>query len=177
MTLRRPSYILDGRGPDLSRLIVATETLIRLLPQTTSEPVDRREGGSNDPRQIMWQTYLGMRQRGELAGDENSFDFQRRRRLELEAEVAALKGEIEQLKVQLAGSVPLPPNAVKLRNDNPSPPAAVPAAPPKPVPTPPTDEERARALAIANAPVPQHIRDTRPPNEAWRNFVKIDWQG
>jgi hypothetical protein len=25
--------------------------------------------------------------------------------------------------------------------------------------------------------VPQHVRDTRPPNEAWRNVVKIDWQG
>jgi hypothetical protein len=53
-------------------------------------------GGNADP--VKMRTYLEMRRRGDLAGDENSFDFQRRRRLELEAEVERLRGEIAALK-------------------------------------------------------------------------------
>jgi hypothetical protein len=163
--------VLDGRGPDLSRLIVATETLIRLLPQTTSEPADR-EGGPNDPRQIMWKTYLEARRRGALVGE--GYDGLKLTVERLQAELAAFKSENEQLRAQLAGSVPLPPNVVPMRHATSEPSARAAAAPqpPKPTPpTPPSDEERARALAIANAPVPEHIRDTRPKGEAWRDHM------
>jgi hypothetical protein len=157
--------ILSGGSADLGKLNVAVQSLIALLP---NRELPESAASRIDPRQVMLEMYMGMRRRGELAGDENSFDFQRRRRLELEAEVAALNGEIEQLKAQLAGSVPLPPSAVKLRNNNPSPPAAAPAAPPLPP---------AKPFVNGLSDIPQSVRDTRPPNEAWRNFVRIDWQG
>jgi hypothetical protein len=165
--------VLDGRAPDLARLLTATESLIRLLPSEPPQPASRRI----DPRQIMWETYLGMRRRGEL--DPTTYDGQRRRIAELEAKVAELEAaaspalEEPSAPPAPAGNVVnLPRAGAGLQKS-----AAAPAAPPKPAPPPPTDEERARALAIANAPVPQHVRDTRPPNEAWRNFVRIDWQG
>jgi hypothetical protein len=171
--------LLRRESTDVSKLLSASEALGRILPPTVlaSPPPDRRE----DAREIMLQTYLGMRKRGELAGPEHSHDAALKRIAELEAEIAALK----------AAGAPAPDepapapggNVVKLslRHDHPRPPSAPAASPPASAapaaPPTTTDEERARALAIANAPVPQHIRDTRPPNEAWRNFVKIDWQG
>jgi hypothetical protein len=153
--------VVRGESVDVARMLTAADALSRLLPPAAlaAPPPEHRV----DPRQVMWQTYLGMRRRGDLAGDENSFDFQRRRRLELEAEV-------EQLKAQLAGSVPLPPNAVKLRKDNPSPSAPASAAPAAPSPP-------AKPFVNGLSDIPQSVRDTRPPNEAWRNFVRIDWQG
>jgi hypothetical protein len=163
--------VLDGRAPDLARLLTATESLIRLLPSEPPQPPSRRE----DPREHMLKTYLEMRRRGALAGE--GLDGLKLTVERLKAELANKDARIAELEAQLAGSVPLPPNAVKLHDNPGRSSAAASAAPPKPVPPQPTDEERARALAIANAPVPQHIRDTRPPNEAWRNFVRIDWEG
>jgi hypothetical protein len=77
---------LDGRAADLGRLIVATESLVKLLPSEPPQPVNRI-----DPRKIMLETYLGMRRRGEIAGPEYSRDAALKRIAELEAEVAALK--------------------------------------------------------------------------------------
>jgi hypothetical protein len=156
--------VLNGRGPDLSRLIVATETLIRLLPQATSEPVDRREGGPNDPREHMWRTYLGMRRRGEL--DETSYDGQRHRIAELEAKVAELEAAPAAPATAVPPAPPAPVGGNVVRLSPPAPAGApAPAAPPS------------KPFVNGLSDVPQHVRDTRPPNEAWRNFVKIDWQG
>jgi hypothetical protein len=157
--------ILAGGQADLGKLNVAVQSLIAMLPagELPAPPVS--DGPS--PQEVMWQTYKQMRDRGALVGE--GYDG-------LKCTVERLKTENEQLKAQLAGAPApdeaelesLPNNVVKL-----SPPAsAAPAAPPKSVPpTPPTDEERARALAIANAPVPEHIRDTRPKGEAWRDHM------
>jgi hypothetical protein len=162
--------VLDGGGADLGKLNVAVQSLIALLPgRELPAPASSRP----DPRAIMLETYKRMRERGAQFG--LGYDGLKLRVEALEAELAGKDARIAELEAQLAGSVPLPPNAVKLRDNLRRSSAAVPAAPPKPAP--PTDEERARALAIANSPVPQHVRDTRPPNEAWRNFVRIDWQG
>src|SRR5260370_35599369 len=50
----------------------------------------------------------------------------------LEAELAIKDARIAELEATLAGSVPLPPNAVKLRDNPGRACAAAPAAPPKP---------------------------------------------
>jgi hypothetical protein len=153
--------VLDGRAPDLARLLTATESLIRLLPSEPPKPASTRD----DPRQHMWRTYLEMRRRGADVGQ--GYDG-------LVLKVKALEAEIEALKAAGApapdGSTGvLPPNVVPLRTTDrsvasPSPPAA-PAAPPS------------KPFVNGLSDVPQHVRDTRPQNEAWRSFVKIDWQG
>jgi hypothetical protein len=112
---------LEGRAADLGRLIVATESLVKLLPSEPPQPASR----GADPRQIMLETYLGMRRRGEIADPMSTHEGRI-------AEVERLKAKIAELEATLAGSVPLPPNAVKLRNDNPSSPAATPQPAPQP---------------------------------------------
>jgi hypothetical protein len=82
--------VLDGRAPDLARLLTATESLIRLLP---SEP-PKAESSHADPRTVMWETYLAMRRRGELADSYRSpqqrLEAARAKVAEIEAELAAL---------------------------------------------------------------------------------------
>jgi hypothetical protein len=124
---------LEGRAADLGRLIVATESLVKLLPSEPPKPAS----SSPSPQEIMWRTYKQMRDRGADVGQ--GYDGKVKQVEALQSEVEQLKGEIEQLKAQLAGSVPLPDNVVKmsLRNDIPSPSApasAAPAAPPEPAP-------------------------------------------
>jgi hypothetical protein len=55
--------VVDGGRADLGRLVVATEYLIKLLParQLESPPPTR-----GDPRQVMWEIYKQMRERGEI---------------------------------------------------------------------------------------------------------------
>jgi hypothetical protein len=175
--------VLDGSSTDLGRLITATESLIKLLPNRELPPV-QREGGPDDPRERLWQMYSTMRARGAAAG--LGYDGLVLKVKALEAELAALKGEA--VPAEPAPPTPLPdkvavlaqksapvasaapsPERMSLRNDispSPSPPAA------SATPLPPTAEERQRALAIANSPVPQHVRDTRPQNEPWRPYVE-----
>jgi hypothetical protein len=151
---------LEGRAADLGRLIVATESLVKLLPSEPPKPAS----SSPSPQEIMWQTYLGMRRRGDLAGDENSFDFQRRRRLELEAEVKQLKAQLaEALGAPAPGepSAPAiphagapPDNVVKLR-DNPGRSCAAPA-----------ELEEYETVVVTEAVLGQP--------EAWRNFIGSD---
>jgi hypothetical protein len=80
---------LEGRAADLGRLIVATESLVKLLPSDPPKP----EANHPDPREEMWRIYKQMRERGEiglkaLAPPEDHFQH---RINELEAEIAALK--------------------------------------------------------------------------------------
>jgi hypothetical protein len=182
--------VLDGSSTDLGRLITATESLIKLLPNRELPPPSR-EGGPDDPRQRLWEMYSTMRARGAAAG--LGYDGLKLTNEKLTAEIEQLRAEIAQLKgepvpPEPAPPTPLPavlsrpaqksapvasaapsPERMSLRNDispSPSPPAASAA------PLPPTAEERQRALAIANSPVPQHVRDTRPQNEPWRPYVE-----
>jgi hypothetical protein len=140
--------VLDGGAADLAKLITATENLIRLLPGRELPKPAPRADDPNDPRRHMWAVYSEMRHRGALAGE--GLDGAKLRIERLTAELANKDARIAELEATLAGSVPLPPNAVKLRNDNPSPPPA----PSKPAPTP-------RATGI--------ITDNEP--EPWRSFV------
>jgi hypothetical protein len=118
------SALLAGGNADPVKLLSVVEALTKLVPET------EHKSRGESPQRYMLRTYLEMRRRGDLAGDENNFDFQRRRRFELEAEVERLRAEIAALK---AGGVPvestatpLPNNVVKLstRVDNSSPPPA-----------------------------------------------------
>jgi hypothetical protein len=181
---------LEGRAADLGRLIVATESLVKLLPTEPPKLASSRP----DPKETMLKTYMEMRARGAAAGQ--GYDGLKLTNEKLTAEIEQLRAEIAQLKgepvpPEPAPPTPLPdnvavlsrpaqksapvasaapsPERMSLRNDispSPSPPAASAA------PLPPTAEERQRALAIANSPVPQHVRDTRPQNEPWRPYVE-----
>jgi hypothetical protein len=54
--------VLDGRAPDLARLLTATESLIRLLPSEPPKPVSSRP----NPQQIMWRICKQMRDHGQV---------------------------------------------------------------------------------------------------------------
>jgi hypothetical protein len=160
--------LIRGESIDMNRMLTASEALSRLLPPAVlaSPPPEHRV----DPRQIMWETYIGMRRRGEIAGPEYSRDAALKRIAELEAETAALKAA--DAPTTAVPPTPLPDNVVKLssRNDNPSPssPAsAAPAAPPKPAPPPP---------AAASAPVlGDLVMVVDPsPDEEWKSYVEPD---
>jgi hypothetical protein len=120
--------LVRGESLDARELLMASEALSRLLPPMR-EPAP--EADRVDPREVMWRNYLEARRRGALAGE--GIDGAKLTIERLKTELAAKDARIAELEAALAGSVPLPPNAVKLptRNDNPSPsaPPAPPAAP------------------------------------------------
>jgi hypothetical protein len=124
--------ILSGGSADLGKLNVAVQSLIALLPGSKlDEPASSRP----DPRKVMWETYLNMRRRGELAEPTSTYEG-------MKAEVERLRGEVAALKAGV--SVPAesetppaperaPDNVVKL-HDNSGRAAAPTPQPPKPVP-------------------------------------------
>jgi hypothetical protein len=87
------SDALEGRAADLGRLIVATESLVKLLPSDPPKPAANHDA---DPRQVMWEIYKTMRERGEL-GLKALPEGQDR--------IAELEAENERLKAQLAGGL------------------------------------------------------------------------
>src|SRR4051812_44141951 len=57
-----------GEAADVAKLLSLSEALSRFLPPSREPPPrDDPYGPNNDPRQRMWETYLTMRERGELA--------------------------------------------------------------------------------------------------------------
>jgi hypothetical protein len=117
----------DGGSADLGRLISATESLIKLLPnRELPKPASSRV----DPREIMLRTYLTMRERGALAGE--GYDGLQRENERLSAEVAALKAAASPVEhsdiPMVVERVPAPAggNVVPLPRSNPP---AAPAAP------------------------------------------------
>jgi hypothetical protein len=89
--------VLDGRAPDLARLLTATESLIRLLPSEPPQPANKQD----DPRQHMWRTYLEMRRRGELG--------ERAAEPSLRAQIDQLRAENESLRAASSTAVITPP--------------------------------------------------------------------
>jgi hypothetical protein len=80
--------LVRGESLDAREMLMASEALSRLLPPLR-EPAP--EADRADPREIMWQTYLGMRRRGELA---ESFLSPQQRLEAARAKVAAIEAEI-----------------------------------------------------------------------------------
>jgi hypothetical protein len=158
--------VLSGGQADLGKLNVAVASLIALLPGRELPEPAPVDGGPNDPRTIMWENYKRQRDRGADVGQ--GYDGLVRKVKTLEAELASKDARIAELEAALAGSVPLPPNAVKLstRNDNPSPSAnrnhgSVSADAPPP--------------AAASAPRTVDVNALPPAEpEPWRAFVNAD---
>jgi hypothetical protein len=161
--------VLEGGTVDLSRLVNAVETLIKLLP-ASKLPEPRHE---NDVRERLVQGYMEARARAAAAGQ--GYDGLVLKVKALEAELAALKGargneSPEQAPPEPASPTPLPDNvAVLSRPGQSSAPVATPA-PPQPPQTCTAEESRRRMDAV-NQPIPERIRDTRPQNEPWRDFT------
>jgi hypothetical protein len=83
--------ILSGNSADLGKLNVAVQSLIALLPGSKlDEPASSRP----DPRKAMWETYISMRRRGELAASQmrpqQRLEAARAKVAEIEAELAAI---------------------------------------------------------------------------------------
>jgi hypothetical protein len=177
-----------GETADVTKLLSASEALARLLPPLREPPPTNRV----DPRQIMLDTYMGMRRRGEIADPMSTHEGRIAEVERLKAELAAKDAEIERLKGGAAPSEPgastgafapvdgasapaaaVADNVVKL-HDNSGRGAPLPQ-PPKPAPPAPAAVDLS-ATRSNGAGGGSGFR-TGPGSEPWRNFVKIDWQG
>ncbi len=145
--------LIRGEPIDMNRMLTASEALSRLLPPAVlaSPPPEHRV----DPRQVMWQTYLGMRRRGEIAGPEYSRDAALKRIAELEAEIAALKAAASPASVDAA-----PPDDVPEFVES----VPAPAAKANVVPLKPSS-----APAAGAAPQYDYNRQSD-----WKNWVNAD---
>jgi hypothetical protein len=88
---------LEGRAADLGRLIVATESLVKLLPSEPPKPESQRE----DPRVVLWRIIKEGRDR--LAEGFEGYDGKVKQIEVLQAELAAKDAELAALKT---GSAP-----------------------------------------------------------------------
>jgi hypothetical protein len=89
--------IVRGESIDVTRMLNASEALSRLLPPTAlaTPPSEQRA----DPRQVMWEIYKTMRERGELTLKETGGEEL------LQAKINEQAAQIERLKAQLAGGL------------------------------------------------------------------------
>jgi hypothetical protein len=165
--------LLRGESLDARELLAASEALSRILPPLREPPSAPRV----DPRQIMFETYMGMRKRGAAFGQ--GYDGLKLTVERLQAELASKDAEIAALKAGAPASgepmlaSPLPNNVVALPNAT----AGKQNAPAGPAASAAPTSPPAKPFVNGLSDIPQSVRDTRPPNEAWRNFVRIDWQG
>jgi hypothetical protein len=146
--------VLEGGAVDISRLVNTVEQLIKLLPaRQLAAPESQRA----DPRQVMWEIYKTMRERGELGlkalappPDEGL----------MQAKINEQAAEIERLKAQLAGGLaPALPDVPTLVESVPAAPAAANVVP-LPRPNPP---------AASAAPQYDYNKD-----RGWRDYVEAD---
>jgi hypothetical protein len=150
------SALLAGGSADPVKLLSVVEALTKLVPET------EHKSRGEDPRKIMWQTYLGMRRRGELADPMSTFEGAR-------AEVERLRARVAELEAGVAmpveGAPPAP--AAPAPGGNVVPMSRPPSsAPPKPVPPSP---------AAASAVLGDLVAVVDPsPQEPWREFIAPD---
>jgi hypothetical protein len=138
---------LDGRAADLGRLIVATESLVKLLPSETPKP----ETQHGDPREVMFKIYMEMRERGEVPPEGH---FQHR--------INELELENERLRAALGGSSAITPREAditppgELGRDCHARPVAGPDDPP-----------RRSTTVIESRPNPPAAAPAKPPWQDW----------
>jgi hypothetical protein len=137
--------VVRGESADVARMLTASEALARLLPPTVLATPPAEQHG--DPRQVMWEIYKTMRERGELSLREIPDEGL------MQAKINEQAAEIERLKAQLAGGLaparPDVPTVVERAN-----------VVPLPRPNPP-----------AASAAPQYDYNA---NQDWKNFVEPD---
>jgi hypothetical protein len=82
--------VVRGESIDVAKMLTAADALSRLLPPAAlaAPPED---ANAPDPRTVMWETYLGMRRRGECADPTSTYEGRMAEIERLQAEIAALR--------------------------------------------------------------------------------------
>jgi hypothetical protein len=164
------SAVLSGNQADLGKLNTAVTSLIALLPNRELPAA---------VRQVMFDIYMGMRRRGELADPCSTYEGRMAEIERLRAKVAALEARLAGAPVpdEAAAAAPAPANpanVVPLR--------ASPTAPPKPPPgwsgpvhgVWPPPEASVPAPAAPPTPAPQQSEYVlEPVNEPWRAYSHL----
>jgi hypothetical protein len=88
--------ICRGESVDVARMLTASEALARLLPPAVLATPPAEQHG--DPRQVMWEIYKTMRERGEIGLKALTPEGRHQHRIE------ELEAENERLRVQLGVS-------------------------------------------------------------------------
>jgi hypothetical protein len=148
--------VVDGGRADLGRLVVATEQLIKLLPERQlAAPESQRD----DPRRVMFEIYKQMRERGELSLKALPPEGGHQHRID------ELEAENERLKAQLAGGLaPVPPDVPMVVERMPAPVGG------NVVPLPRSNPPAASAAPQSSA-APQYDYDRE---RGWRDHVLPD---
>jgi hypothetical protein len=160
--------LVRGESLDARELLMASEALSRILPPLREPPA---ASNAPDPRQIMWETYIGMRRRGEFANPASTFEGRGRRIAELEAKIAeleatALGGSTAAITPPTCDIVPPGERAecdpgMRPGPDDPRPPVVIEA---KAVRTPPPPAPQPQAA-------PTYDYNT---NSEWKDYVNSD---
>ena len=160
--------IVRGESADVSRMLTASEALARLLPPAVLATPPTEQHG--DPRQVMWEIYKQMRERGEIGLKALPPEGDSQHRIdELEAEIAALKARLAGgLAIDPAEADITPPGEIggecyagmRSGADNP--------------PRPPVIEGRAVPNPLAASAVPQSPQYDYSRERGWRDHVLPD---
>ena len=153
---------LEGGTADIGRLVGAVEQLTKLLPKTATEAPSHRA----DPRKALLALILQMRERDGIPDEGIN---------EQAGEVAALKAELAALKAGGAGKA-VADDVPEMVERVPAP-AAKNVVPLKPSSAPAAPEPPSKPFVNGLSDVPQRVRDTRPANEPWRRYTRIEWEG
>jgi hypothetical protein len=166
---------LEGRAADLGRLIVATESLVKLLPSEPPKPESQRE----DPRVVLWRIIKEGRDR--LAEGFEGYDGKVKQIEVLQAELAAKDAELAALKtgsappdVPLGGIMPHRGGSTVIDPSEADvcPPSEIGVALSGHVPGPDDPPPRSTRVieAKANPPAAPRNWDESPNGKAWRDW-------
>jgi hypothetical protein len=136
---------LEGSAVDIARLLSATEALTKLLPGRELPQPAYREGGADDPRQLLLDMYMTARRNGGVSDQGALVD-----------EIAALKAENALLRA------------------GPTPPAPSPPVTPAPNVVPLSRPAPKNAPAASATPPATPAGYDYSANEDWKGYVNSD---